>query len=485
MAQQSQPADALADQPALATQPATPPSAATPYAEPAPLPSRAVKRRGPVFLRLRYDEDFSYLDGPPESYTPDFFDPIKNIHLSDDLRLTIGGEFRFRMEAERNKDFGTTEQSQDTFQFYRYLLHFDLRYRDTARLFVQGATAFMEDRDLPGRTSDEDHWDMQQLFLDVRPFGDRTPLTVRFGRQELRYGNGRLINASNWANVRTRFDGLKLIYENPLWSFDMFYVKPVVVERRARDRYNEEFDLYGAYFTYKGIARHGLDFYFFAVDDTQNRTNPNGRAGDMARYTLGSRFWGKTAGFDYENELYGQWGTWAGDTIQAWNWSVVAGYTFDKVPMAPRIGAGFDWVSGDENPNDRAAQTLDPLFSSNHSYFGFLDIIERRNLKAVNVSLSAWPIKEKVRTSITHWTLWLAETRDAAYDGSGRVVRRDRTGRSGREIGHELDLTLEWAIDAHSSLLLGYSHFWDSDFIINTGRSEDADLYYIQYQFRF
>ena len=52
-------------------------------------------------------------------------------------------------------------------------------------------------------------------------------------------------------------------------------------------------------------------------------------------------------------------------------------------------------------------------------------------------------------------------------------------------MGHELDLTLLWKLDAHSALLLGYSHFWDSDFIQQTGPSENADLYYVQYTFKF
>lgn len=445
----------------------------------------AQKPRGPKYLRLRYDEDFTYLDGPSGSYTPDFFDPIKNIQLSNDLRLSIGGEFRFRMEAETNRDFGATARSQDTFQIYRYLTHFDLRYRGTARLFVQGISAFMEERQLPGMTSNEDHWDGQQLFLDLRPFGDHTPLTVRIGREEMDYGAGRLVAASNWSNVRNRFDGVKLIYEGATWSFDLFYVKPVDVRRTRADRWNEEQDFYGAYFTYKGIPRHGIDAYFFAIDDTANRVNPNGRAGDISRYTIGSRFWGKTAGFDYETELYGQWGTWAGDTIQAWNWSGVSGYTFEKIPTTPRIAAAFDLATGDENPNDRSVGTVDPLYRSNHSYFGYLDLIGRFNVTDVNVDLSAWPVKDRVRTALSYYTFWLTETKDALYDTGGRASRRDPTGESGREIGHELDFTIEWTINVHSSLLLGWSHFWNSDFIIKTGPDDDPDFYYIQYAFRF
>ena len=46
-------------------------------------------------------------------------------------------------------------------------------------------------------------------------------------------------------------------------------------------------------------------------------------------------------------------------------------------------------------------------------------------------------------------------------------------------------ITLLWKIDTHQSLLLGYSHFWDSDFIHQTGESDDPNLFYVQYAFKF
>ena len=168
------------------------------------------KLPGPRFLNLRFDEDFSYLDGEPGSYQPDWFDPIKNIRLDEDWRLSLGGEFRFRMEAETNKAFGATEPTQDTFTLYRYMLHADLKYREVFRVFAQGVATFDEDRDLALRGIDENRWDLHQLFFDVRVFGEDSPLTLRVGRQELQYGSQRYVSSLKWANVRRRFDGVKL-----------------------------------------------------------------------------------------------------------------------------------------------------------------------------------------------------------------------------------------------------------------------------------
>jgi hypothetical protein len=309
---------------------------------------------------------------------------------------------------------------------------------------------------------------------------------LRVGRQELGYGKGRLVATSDWANVRRPlFDGVKLFAKGKTWDVDLWYAKPVLVQRKQRDRFDEDYDFYGAYATYKGIPRHGVDFYLLAVDDTGNSVNPNGKAGDKSTYTLGSRFWGKTEPWDYEAELSGQWGHWAGDTVQAWSWTLDGGYTVGQMPWKPRLGAGFDWASGDEKPADGKVGTFDQLLPLAHVYFGFLDLIGRQNITAANVNLTAWPVAEKVRTAMAYHAFWLNDDHDALYGVAGTPGRRDPTGHSGTEIGHELDVTVMWKVDVHSSVLLGYSHFWDGNFIVATGPDQDADLFYVQYAMKF
>lgn len=451
-----------------------------------PPTSQPAAPRGPKYNNLRYDDDFSYLDGPAGSYTPDFFDPIKNIHLGEDFRLSLGGEFRGRLDSVTHKSFGSTGPTQDTYFLHRYYYHADLRYRGLARLFVQGVDAWIEDHDgTPGIPSPSEHFDAHQLFLDLRVLGEDVPLTVRFGRQELSYGKQRFVSPLDWANVRRTWDALKVFWSDKTWDIDVWYAKPVFPPRvHQPDRYNEEVDFYGAYVTYKGIPRHGVDVYFLALDDTRNLANANGRAGDLALYTFGSRFWGKTGPADYETELAGQWGKWAGQTVQAWSWSVDGGWTFVECPWAPRIGTGFDFATGDDNPTDNVHQTFNQLFPLGHAYFGFLDLVGRQNIVSPNVNLTLKPHKA-VTGRVAYHAFFVDEVKDALYNAGGVGVRRLPGGGAGHEIGHEVDVTIEWAIDPHMTLLFGYSHFWDSDFIFDTGASEDPDLLYVQCSYKF
>ncbi len=452
---------------------------------PAQLPGPPAILPGPKYNNLRYDDDFSYLDGEPGTYLEDPFDPIKNIHLDDDWRLSLGGELRFRMESSTNISYGADARTQDNYQLYRSFMHFDLKYRDSARFFLQIGSALVSSRSLPPRGIDENRFALQQFFFDLKPLGDGTPLTIRVGRQDLQYGRQRFVSPLDWSNTRRRFDAVKIFWHEDDFEFDVFYSKPLNVRKRHLDRWDEEVDFYGAYFSYKGVPRHKFDMFFFGQDDTRDRTNPNGNSGDMSRYTLGGSFEGKTGAFDYNGFVAGQWGRWAGDTIQAWAWGIDGGYTLTDCAWKPRIGAGFDWASGDENPVDGKVGTFDQLFPLGHTYLGLIDLVARQNLNAVHVDITAWPVAKKVKAKLSYHAFWLNEKRDALYGVTGAPGRRDVTGNSGTELGHELDLTVVWKINRHQSMLFGYSHFWDSSFITNTGVSEDPDLFYVQYAFKF
>lgn len=455
---------------------------------------------GPKYLALRYNEDFSYLDGPPGSYKPDFFDPIKRIHLGPDWTLRLGGEARYRMESQTNLNFGFRHPTQDTYLLYRHLLHADLRYRDLFRVFFEGIDARVADRDLPQVPGMENTFDFEQLFADLRILGEQTPLTLRAGRQKLSYGKERLVGALDWMNEGRRFDGAKLFYTSSKLDIDFFWAKPVVFATKPFsnpwnthinegmnhkiDHWREEQQFYGTYASYKGIADHVVDLYFFGLNDDGFLTNANNRMGDLNIYTLGGRFGGASCGFDSDVEGAGQFGKWDGDEVHAWMVGSEGGYTFKDVPMTPRAGLGFDYATGDDTPRDNSHDTFHQLFPTGHAFLGYIDLVGRQNIIAPNVNFSFKPFKD-VTVKAFYYHFWLDSNLDALYNAGGVPIRRNATGSSGNDVGDELDLTVNWQVDVHSSFLFGWSHFWPSNFINSSGFSRDADFLYLQYQFKF
>lgn len=483
------------------------PVAAFEPAPPTPAPNAPPR---PTYFNLRYDEDFSALRNPPEPNDPQAEDEwlqvsvhgscrscttamraenpwaaVKNIGDPEGWRMDLGGEFRLRWESRSNGTFGLDPRTQNAQQNYRWMLHANVKYEQWFRLFAQGIFAHAEDQDGPFEPTQENHGDVQQLFFDLRVLGPEVPLTLRVGRQEFSYGVQRLVGPLDWVSTRRRFDAVKLLYSEQTWNVEAFYAKPVVVKRKSADNWNEQYDFYGLYSTYKGWANPVLDLYFFGVDRTEDTVNPNGRSGDQSVYTLGSRLFGRVGPWDYDAELTGQWGHWAGDTVQAWGWAIDGGYTFEEAPWKPRFGSGVDWTSGDEEPRDGKVGTFNQLFPFDHVCVGFLDFIGRQNLTRTYAGLEVFPVPQLKASAVFH-VYWLNADRDALYNAGGVSVLRDPRSRSGAQFGQEIDLWLEYTLSEHASFSFGYSHLWDDGFVHSlVPGDDDADLFIVQYRYRF
>lgn len=460
----------------------------------------AAPKPGPKYLNLRYDEDYSYLDGPEDSYVHDVFDPIKRINLAPDWTLSLGGEIRQRMESETNRHFGSRDPTNDTFLLYREILHADLHYRKLFRVYIEGIDARVADRDLAQNPGMENTFDINQLFADLKLRGEDGPLTLRVGRQEMAYGKERILSKLDWSNQTRRFDGAKLMYKSPKLDVDAFWTKPVYFMtepysngyythinenmNRKIDHWREEQNFYGVHSTFKGLPDHAIDFYVLGLNDRGFFVNANNRPGDLNVYTIGGRFAGKHGSFDYDIEGAGQWGKWDGDDVKAWMFGSDMGYTFSRAAMTPRLGAGFDYATGDDSPRDNTHGTFNQLYPLGHAYLGYIDLMARQNMIAPNLNFTFKPHKS-VTARLAWYHFWLDSNLDALYNASAIPIRRNTTGSSGNDVGDELDATVTWQIDVHSSVLVGWSHFWPSNFIDSSGFARDADYCYLQYQFKF
>ncbi|MHC4538957.1 MAG: alginate export family protein [Planctomycetota bacterium] len=440
---------------------------------------------GPNYHNLRYEEDFSYLGGEPGTYQKDAWDPLKWIGLGDDWHLTLGGQARLRFESEQNKAFGSIEPSQDAFLLQRYFLHGDLRYSDWLRFFLQGKFAHVNDRDRNvGLAGLEDHADIHQAFADITALIMENRVTFRLGRQELQYGNQRLISPLDWGNTRRTFDGIKVFTEIERWRLDAFAVRPVLGDRRNLDDEDENVDFYGLYSTYKGTKELAADFYCLLLKDNNIAANSNGDTGRRTLYTPGTRLWGTCGNWDYETELAGQFGTFAGDRARAWMATAGGGYTFSDCTWQPRLGLLYDYASGDSNPSDGTHETFNQHFPLGHAWLGYLDVVGRSNIHAIKAQLKVKPSKK-----ITAWadfhTFFADQDNDALYSAGGAPTRRLAAGTGSQTIGHELDLAMEVVLDVHTTAFLGHSYMWPGGFIDATGDSDSPSLFYAQIEYKF
>ncbi len=75
---------------------------------------------------------------------------------------------------------------------------------------------------------------------------------------------------------------------------------------------------------------------------------------------------------------------------------------------------------------------------------------------------------------------FLAAERGAWKNAGGRVLGSDAMGRFGRDLGHELDVTLRLPVNNRLNFMAGYSVFIPGNFAVQTRGSQTHHFAYIQ-----
>src|ERR1051325_722559 len=120
--------------------------------------------------------------------------------------LRVRGEFRERAEGTENAGFN--DARDDVY----YLSRLRLNVTATTK-YIVGAVQAQDARVArktvgPTGAPFTAAFDLRQAYADVGT--SRAPLVVRVGRQELGFGDQRLLGASNWTNAARTFDAARV-----------------------------------------------------------------------------------------------------------------------------------------------------------------------------------------------------------------------------------------------------------------------------------
>jgi len=450
----------------------------------------------PMYTLSRWDEDYRYLRDPAEGEPRDFFDAIKYIRFTDkgDIYLSLGGQVRYRYEHFNDFNFGAGPQDDDGYHLIRMLAHADLHLGENFRIFVQGKSSLIEDRDGGPRAVDADEIDIQQAFgeFSFRFNADRDRGMIRAGRQDLIYGAQRLIGVSDWTNVRRTFDGVRGSVGIGNQTIDAFWVRPVIVDKERLNSSDDNSNFAGIYDVislpdFVREARTKLDLYFLWLDH-QNSAPSAAPSNDSDTFTLGAHLFTNPMPWDFDVEGDWQFGDAAeGGDINAWSIAIEAGYTFSGITWTPRLILGFDAASGDDDPTDGDHGTFNQLFPSGHPFFGYIDAIGRQNIVDVHGGINV-QFAPKLSVLLEHYFFWRENSHDALYNAQGAPLIGGG-GSNSDYIGSEFDALLSWQLDRHWSTYIGYSHFFAGDFVeeagAGTGADNDIDFVYGALTFTF
>jgi len=428
-----------------------------------------------IMAKSFFDADFRYLDCPGNTQT-DIVDPLHSCRLGDNWLFSTGGEFRWRYHHE--VDSRLTER-QNNYNLVRSRLFADLWYRNDVRFFVELLDAHDFGSELAPLQRDVNRLDLLNAFLDVRVgecLGE--PVFVRLGRQELTFGSQRLVSADDWSNTRTTMQGIRAFRAGESFDIDAFWVQPVVPDNTHADAVDRDVNFAGIWATWRSQPGSIFDLYYlFLSDDSPSANAGEDQGSPQTVHTLGSRYCGRHENLLWDVEAMVQMGQRGQRSIQAAAATAGAGYHCNNVPLNPTFWAYFDYASGDSNPDDGGdIGTFNQLFAFGHYYLGWIDLVGRRNIYDVNAHMYLYP---------TRWaTVWLqyhhfelASARDALYNAAGVPIRRDASGRAGRNVGNELDVVINLHMSKHANVMVGYSRLFAGDFLQRTGHTSPEMLF--------
>ena len=418
------------------------------------------------------------------------FDPPKGAF--DVSKLTISGDIRVRPEFRTNSNFGTSKDNRFfTQQWVRLGFNYDIS-PDVAFFFQPQVSSNWGDvaAGHPGINPNHSGTNLfiRQGFMLIRNFLAPN-LTLKAGRQLVVWGNHRMFGHFDWNNVGFAFDGVTLRYNHKKVPVELGWL--VVAEGNCANQ-NTGGCTAGTGGGYKGdgnilFVRMPMKISGIAVEPAYIYeaggagatigtlgTTPagnlgGGQAGNQDRHTVGARIAGKKGILDATVEGYYQFGdigqTGAGDQldISAYAVHVDAGVTL-PVPMQPRIGAEFNYASGDDNPGDGDQNTFSQLFPTNHIHFGYMDLMAWQNMMTFGGNLQLRPTKNSHFEVAGHY-MRLAEKNDHWYNAPQGRFFTTPAGNSEKSLGGEIDVVYTLFFQGNKvGWQVGYGHFFTGDY---------------------
>ncbi len=453
------------------------------YLQVPPLPSQKAPLPTPMKPLFR-DNDYSYLN-KPDNVTVDTFDFMKRVPVTPrgQVLFDAGGEFRWLGKGEANSRLSGKENN---YNLFRELVYLNTQITDKFRFYTEGIFADSSRQTLRPLRTDNNHGDFLEAFGELTVWKkDKAVLTGSFGRQQLSFGNQRLVSALDWVNTRRTFDDvgrLKLRSQN--WDMDLFWSRPNVILPRAIDHANFHQQFFGYYSTYKGFENNLIDLYYLGLlNDAHTAIGTNGVKGTTGTHTLGTRWQGEYADrFLYESEFAYQFGNYADRPISAGMATAGAGWRFNKIVGKPEAWFYWDYASGTQNKRG-TYETFNQLFPLGHKYFGFVDLVGRQNINSPAAYLF-WKPNKRVSFYGSYHFFELASANDALYNAAGIAIRKGN-GRSGTNVGNEFDFLVNIYINPHTDFQLSYNIFTSGSFLNSTGIGGNSQLFYSMFIYRF
>ena len=328
------------------------------------------------------------------------------------------------------------------------------------------------DRGVSGTTNTVNMHEAYMLLSEPLGVGN---VIVKLGRQEVNLGNQRLVGAVGWSQAARSLDGILLGYAAGDYGLAAFFYGKLNDEAKRFDAWvmpdgdYADLDLYVA--TWQG------NFKPFGIGGTYEITDifVNG-AGNMNINTIYGRLTPAFATDFAKIKLNLEAAAQTGENADGYDYggyffSVGAGADFTDVTWAPSVFIGYDYYSGDDDPNDEDLDAFWSVLPTAHKWLGHADLVWLNKPGKPSFYLFNGRLPEQQDPGITDLYFKIgvkpmdkvAAHLDFHYFKSAEDVVDTATGKSDDNVGWETDLAIKYKYSKNLCLTIGWDHFDPDD----------------------
>jgi len=314
------------------------------------------------------------------------------------------------------------------------------------------------DRGIPSVSSTDNYVNLYQAYVEMKDAWG-APIDIKIGRSEMQHGDEFLVgNNDTSSNFRgLSFDGIWLKYNNDKFNVQGFVTR---VMQDESGQSSGDADFMGVYGSYTGIENMSIDGYYYYYHAQNGPTTSSFQTDNTHIHTLGLRFAGNAAKFDWALNGAYQFGdsgiedgsfTGSDANINAYAAQGTAGYTFD-VKMQPRIFVNGGVYSGADTNSDGTIDKVgfNRLFSD-HEYSEFIDNTDLTNVWFIGGGVSAQVTEQISLTGVVNWFNAL-QSLDDLTPNAGLTNDKD--------IGLEVAVYAKYNYSEDLYFQGGYAHFF-------------------------
>jgi hypothetical protein len=441
----------------------------------------SLKGQNPINI-LRYNDNFIKLK---YDSTKTGSQKLKYIAVGKNSFLSVGGELREVYQYFKNQNFGDvppTFKLVSTGQlWHRLMLHANLEIRAKTRVFFQvnNTLRFLNPNPLAPEI-DENAISIHQAFVD---WNIHKNWQLRIGRQELGYGNSRMLSFREGPNTRLTFDAALLKFKNDQSKIELLAISPVISKPKVFDDQALNIFIFGLYASETLIPKKlALDYYFLNFK-AKNRLY-NYVSGNENRQSYGIRLYSTHPRFNYEIETIYQTGKFNQLNISAYGLSMDINYKLNQKNNLI-IGLAGNYITGDKDKSDTKLNTFNLLYS--RPFYGLAVPIGSSNIENLNPYLKINPTK-KLSLQAGVYFIERNSNQDGTYSpGMGQVRPSPKVLFTSKKhtLGSQIAFDGNYIVNSNLLMAAEYAFFKAGSYVKETGKGLNINYFSLKSSLKF